>query len=126
MNVDADKRRNAVHLHLTQLTIVGDYLSVNAANWDARAEAHMGPGGFQVNMLDDPAWLSSVVRFDQPRLGDVRGLDGLHLQCHLGTDTISLARLGARMTGLDRVEPIREVCPRPGRAGRCADRLCAG
>jgi SAM-dependent methyltransferase len=25
----------------------------------------------------------------------------VHLQCHIGTDTISLARLGARMTGLD-------------------------
>ena len=29
------------------------------------------------------------------------GLRGVHLQCHIGTDTISLARLGARMTGLD-------------------------
>jgi SAM-dependent methyltransferase len=42
-----------------------------------------------------------VVRFDLPRLGDIRGLRGVHLQCHIGTDTISLARLGARMTGLD-------------------------
>jgi SAM-dependent methyltransferase len=31
----------------------------------------------------------------------VRGLRGVHLQCHIGTDTLSLARLGARMTGLD-------------------------
>ena len=29
------------------------------------------------------------------------GLDGVHLQCHIGTDTVSLARLGASMTGLD-------------------------
>ncbi len=28
-------------------------------------------------------------------------LRGVHLQCHIGTDTLSLARLGARMTGLD-------------------------
>ena len=42
-----------------------------------------------------------VVRFDLPRLGDIAGLDGVHLQCHIGTDTVSLARLGARMTGLD-------------------------
>jgi SAM-dependent methyltransferase len=41
------------------------------------------------------------VRFDLPRLGDVTGARGLHLQCHIGTDTLSLARLGARMTGLD-------------------------
>ena len=45
--------------------------------------------------------LSDVVRFDLPLLGDVAGLEGVHLQCHIGTDTISLARLGARMTGLD-------------------------
>ena len=31
----------------------------------------------------------------------VDGLRGVHLQCHIGTDTVSLARLGARMTGLD-------------------------
>ncbi len=48
-----------------------------------------------------PAFLSHVVRFDVPRLGDISGLRGVHLQCHIGTDTVSLARLGARMTGLD-------------------------
>ena len=36
-----------------------------------------------------------------PRLGDISGLRGVHLQCHIGTDTLSLARLGAQMTGLD-------------------------
>jgi SAM-dependent methyltransferase len=51
--------------------------------------------------VSDPAHLSSVVRFDVPRLGDVSGLRGVHLQCHIGTDTVSLSRLGARMTGLD-------------------------
>ena len=50
---------------------------------------------------EDPAYLSQVVRFDLPLLGDVAGLRGAHLQCHIGTDTVSLARLGARMTGLD-------------------------
>jgi SAM-dependent methyltransferase len=42
-----------------------------------------------------------VIRFDRPLLGDISGLRGVHLQCHIGTDTISLARLGADMTGLD-------------------------
>ncbi len=41
------------------------------------------------------------MRFDLPRLGAISGLRGVHLQCHIGTDTLSLARLGARMTGLD-------------------------
>jgi SAM-dependent methyltransferase len=46
-------------------------------------------------------WLTKVVAFDAPHLGDITGLDVVHLQCHIGTDTVSLARLGARMTGLD-------------------------
>jgi hypothetical protein len=41
------------------------------------------------------------VRLDKPLLGGIAGLRGIHLQCHIGTDTISLSRLGARMTGLD-------------------------
>ena len=49
----------------------------------------------------DPGHLSEVVRFDLPLLGDIGGLRGVHLQCHIGTDTVSLARLGADMTGLD-------------------------
>jgi SAM-dependent methyltransferase len=53
------------------------------------------------SFLADPAYLSEVVQFDVPRLGDLTGLRGVHLQCHIGTDTISLARLGAKMTGLD-------------------------
>jgi SAM-dependent methyltransferase len=42
-----------------------------------------------------------VVRFDLPRRADVAGLRGVHLQCHIGADTVSLTRLGARMTGVD-------------------------
>ena len=42
------------------------------------------------------------MRCDLPRLGGIAGLDVVHLQCHIGTDTVSLARLGARSgTGLD-------------------------
>ncbi len=75
---------------------------MNRANWDERAPAHAASAGYGVQRyIDDPAALSDVVRFDRPRLGDITGRRGVHLQCHIGTDTISLARLGARMTGLD-------------------------
>lgn len=80
---------------------MSSYLDVNRANWDARAETHTGPGGYGLDDAVAPGWISGVVRFDRPLLGDLSGVDGLHLQCHLGTDTVSLARLGARMTGLD-------------------------
>ncbi len=79
-----------------------NYRALNLANWNERAPAHAASPGYAVRQLrDDPTFLSKVVRFDQPRLGDLSGLRGLHLQCHIGTDTLSLHRLGARMSGLD-------------------------
>ena len=79
-----------------------DYAEINRANWDERAPAHAASPDYAVDRFaSDPAHLSEVVRFDLPLLGDVGGLRGVHLQCHIGTDTISLARLGASMTGLD-------------------------
>jgi SAM-dependent methyltransferase len=81
---------------------VSDYRTLNRASWDERAPAHAASKDYRVSAFaDDPAHLSDVVRFDLPRLGDLRGLRGVHLQCHIGTDTLSLARLGATMTGLD-------------------------
>ena len=78
------------------------YLRVNRANWDERAPAHVASPDYAVaQFVADPGFLSGVVRFDRPRLGELAGLDVVHLQCHIGTDTLSLARLGARVTGLD-------------------------
>ena len=79
-----------------------DYAELNRASWDERAPAHAASPDYAVDRFaSDPAHLSDVVRFDLPLLGDIGGLRGVHLQCHIGTDTISLARLGASMTGLD-------------------------
>jgi SAM-dependent methyltransferase len=81
---------------------VTDSQEVNRANWDERVPAHVASPDYAVaRFVSDPAFISDVVRFDLPRLGDVTGLRGVHLQCHIGTDTVSLARLGASMTGLD-------------------------
>lgn len=79
-----------------------EYRRVNHANWEARVPLHTGPGGYRIDRyVDDPTLLSDVVRYDLPRLGPVADLDVAHLQCHIGTDTLSLARLGARVVGLD-------------------------
>lgn len=81
---------------------MSDYITLNKANWDERAPLHAASAGYETQVLvDDPAHLSEVVRFDLPLLGDISGAKGVHLQCHIGTDTLSLARLGAHMTGLD-------------------------
>jgi SAM-dependent methyltransferase len=75
--------------------------------------------GYQVDRFAaDPGFLSEVVRFDRPRLGGISGLRGVHLQCHIGTDTVSLTRLGASMTGLDfsvpAVAAAQELAQRTG------------
>jgi SAM-dependent methyltransferase len=81
---------------------MADYREFNRANWDQRAPIHARSATYAFDRYAaEPEYLSHVVAFDLPRLGDVRGLRGIHLQCHIGTDTISLARLGAQMTGLD-------------------------
>jgi SAM-dependent methyltransferase len=82
--------------------VVDDYLALNRASWDERAPAHAASPGYAVDQfVADPSFLSEVVRFDLARLPNLAGWRGIHLQCHIGTDTLSLARLGAVMTGLD-------------------------
>ena len=75
---------------------------LNRASWDERAPAHAASPDYGfAKFVADSDHLSDVVRYDLPRLGDLSGLRGVHLQCHIGTDTVSLSRLGAQMTGLD-------------------------
>ena len=97
MNADAHRGRG------------DDYLAINLANWNSRVPHHVAGYGLD-KYRSDPAWLSEVVRFDLPRLGDIRNLDAVHLQCHIGSDTLSLARLGARsVTGLDFSQPALDA-----------------
>ena len=79
-----------------------NWVGVNRALWDERAAPHASSPDYEVErFIADPGHLSAVVTFDRERLGDIAGMRGVHLQCHIGTDTLSLHRLGARMTGLD-------------------------
>ncbi|MCC4247875.1 MULTISPECIES: class I SAM-dependent methyltransferase [Microbacterium] len=81
-----------------------EYLDANRANWNERATLHAardGSGYGVLRYVEDRGALSDVVTFDRPLLGDLTGKRAVHLQCHIGTDTLSLARLGARVSGLD-------------------------
>ncbi|WP_297084906.1 bifunctional 2-polyprenyl-6-hydroxyphenol methylase/3-demethylubiquinol 3-O-methyltransferase UbiG [uncultured Demequina sp.] len=82
-----------------------DARAVNLANWESRVPLHLEAYGLD-RLRADPDALSSVVAADLEALSrflpdGVRGLDLCHLQCHIGTDTVSLARAGARVTGVD-------------------------
>ena len=99
---------------------IHDYLALNRANWDDRAAAHAASPDYGIEtLISGQRQLSSTVRFDVPRLGSIHGLDVVHLQCHIGTDTLSLARLGAaQVVGVDlspkSLEQARSISERSG------------
>lgn len=77
----------------------------NQENWEDRVPVHQEAYG--LDAFDDPEHLSDVVRDDLPVLmpflpsAALAGIDLCHLQCHIGTDTVSWARAGASVTGID-------------------------
>lgn len=78
----------------------------NRRNWNDRAALHVEAYGAE-RFVTDSAYRSGVVLDDLPVLQrflpgrSLAGVDLVHLQCHIGTDSISLAREGATVTGLD-------------------------
>src|SRR4051812_50226817 len=72
---------------------------VNRAHWDALARVHGQDGYYDSEALVADRW--SLGDVESAAVGDVAGLDLLHIQCHLGFDSIALARRGARVTGVD-------------------------
>jgi SAM-dependent methyltransferase len=76
-----------------------DYLALNRANWDARVPVHVGSAFYDVEGFK--AGRSPLRRFELDEVGDVSGRRLVHLQCHIGLDTLGWARLGAEVTGLD-------------------------
>ena len=79
-----------------------DHLDANRANWDDRVEGHLADSEYRVDdLLANPDFVSREVAFAVAEMGSVCGVRLAHLQCHIGTDTISMARLGAKVTGLD-------------------------
>ena len=72
-----------------------EMVAANEADWDARAALHAAS-----RFYSRPAeyWFGD---YEWEDLGPLDGRDVLHLQCHLGTETIAFARRGARTVGLD-------------------------
>jgi SAM-dependent methyltransferase len=76
-----------------------NYLDINRNSWNNRVDAHL-----QSEFYDVPSFKSgknSLNEIELKLLGDVKGKSLLHLQCHFGQDTLSLARLGAKALGVD-------------------------
>lgn len=97
----------------------------NRARWDESVPHHVRSelydlAGFRAGRDD-------IRPFELVEVGPVDGLDLLHLQCHIGTDTLSWARHGARVVGLDfspaAVAAARQLAEDCGLAGEfvCSD-----
>lgn len=67
--------------------------------WDERVPIHLTSPYYDLESFRDNP--DSLRDFEPAELGDVTGKTLLHLQCHIGLDTLSWARRGARVTGLD-------------------------
>lgn len=77
-----------------------DYLTVNKALWDAKTPHHLKSDFYDVENFKNGK--TSLVSFDLDAIGDmVAGKTMLHLQCHFGQDSMSWARMGAKVTGVD-------------------------
>jgi SAM-dependent methyltransferase len=76
-----------------------EWFTLNRASWNARTRVHLRSRFYRLDAFK--AGESSLRPIELEQVGDVRGRSPLHLQCHFGQDTLSCARLGARVTGLD-------------------------
>lgn len=76
-----------------------DYLSINRRLWNDWAEKHIDSEFYDVAGFINGR--NSLNGIELQLLGDVTGKRILHLQCHFGQDTLSLARMGAEVTGAD-------------------------
>lgn len=75
------------------------YLDHNRALWNEKTQYHIDSEFYNQEAFLKGA--SSLKSIELDLLGDVAGSTVLHLQCHFGQDTLSLARMGASVTGAD-------------------------
>lgn len=76
-----------------------DPVTANKQLWESWAKAHVHSDFYDVEGFKKGE--TSLRHIELEEIGDISGLSLLHLQCHFGLDTLSLARLGARVTGVD-------------------------
>ncbi len=76
-----------------------EHFEHNRASWNELTSIHVDSDFYDVNGFKKGK--SSLNSIEVSEIGDVTGKTLLHLQCHFGLDTLSFARLGAKVTGVD-------------------------
>lgn len=120
-----------------------DWREANRHMWDERVPIHVAGPFYDVESFRRGD--STLRPFELEEMGPVAGRELVHLQCHFGLDTLSWARQGARVTGLDFSGPAiaaaralaaelgieadfveADVLDAPARLGRCYDIVYTG
>lgn len=76
-----------------------NYKKINKESWNKRTEIHVNSKFYDTEGFLQGKNVLKEIELDE--LGDVESKSLLHLQCHFGLDTLSWARLGAEVTGVD-------------------------
>jgi SAM-dependent methyltransferase len=76
-----------------------DYVTTNRVLWDKKTPFHTASAFYAVD--DFVAGTNTLKEIELDLLGEIKDKTVLHLQCHFGQDTLSLARMGAKVTGAD-------------------------
>ncbi|WNZ58090.1 class I SAM-dependent methyltransferase [Microbulbifer sp. MKSA007] len=76
-----------------------DFFEINRHSWDSRTRIHVKSEFYNIDGF--LSGKSTLNEFELSDIGNVSGKSLLHLQCHFGLDTLSWARLGAKVTGVD-------------------------
>lgn len=77
---------------------MNDYIEANKRAWSTLARDHYQT--FRTYLLEHESTLSETIIQE---MGEIAGKTLIHLQCNTGADSISLARMGAQVTGVDLV-----------------------
>jgi 2-polyprenyl-3-methyl-5-hydroxy-6-metoxy-1,4-benzoquinol methylase len=100
-----------------------DYAEINRHQWNKRTLVHLRSAFYDMESFLKGR--NSLTSIERQLLGEVEGLSVLHLQCHFGQDSLSLARMGAKVTGLDLSdEAIRQASQINDQLGLSARFVC--
>ena len=75
------------------------YFNANKKAWNSKTPIHLKSDFYDVEAFKKGKL--SLQHIELEELGDVKNKSMLHLQCHFGQDSLSWARLGAAVTGVD-------------------------
>ncbi len=78
---------------------MNEYMEVNRERWNELVAHHSASSSYDLEGFKKGDIRIRIL--ERGEVGDVNGKSLLHLQCHFGLDTLSWARLGAKVTGID-------------------------